>query len=205
MDDVRTLVRRAQGGDTAAFEQLVRQYQDKIYTLSYHLSGNQADAEDLAQEAFVKAYYALKGFRNEADFGTWLHRITVNQWINLRRRERPALSLDEPVQTGDGEVQRELAAASEEPQEALERKEFQRFVRRALGEISREHRVVLVLREMQGYSYEEIARVLDCSLGTVKSRISRARTALKERVGALAREAGVALPVERERRGGDER
>lgn len=205
MDDVKTLVRRSQRGDTAAFEELVRLYQDKIYALACHLSGNQADAEDLAQEAFVKAYYALKGFRHEADFGTWLHRITVNQWINLRRRERPALSLDEPVLTGDGEVRREPAAASEDPQEALERKEFQRFVRQALGEISREHRVVLVLREMHDYSYEEIARVLDCSLGTVKSRISRARTALKERAAALAREAGVALPVERERRGGDGR
>lgn len=204
MDDVKTLVRRSQRGDTAAFEELVRLYQDKIYALAWQLSGNQADAEDLAQEAFVKAYYALKGFRHEADFGTWLHRITVNQWINLKRRERPALSLDEPVQTGDGEVRREPAAASEGPAEALEREEFQRFVRRALGEISREHRVVLVLREMHEMSYEEIARVLDCSLGTVKSRISRARTALKERAAALAREAGVALPGMRERRDGSE-
>ncbi|MEW6540400.1 MAG: sigma-70 family RNA polymerase sigma factor [Bacillota bacterium] len=203
MDNVRKLVQRAQRGDTAAFEELVRQYQDRIYALSYHLSGNQADAEDLAQEAFVKAFYGLKGFRNEADFGTWLHRITVNLWINVRRRERQTVSLDEPVQTGDGEVQRELAATAEEPPEVLERKEFQRFVQRALGEISREHRVVLVLREMHDYSYEEIARVLDCSLGTVKSRISRARTALKEKACALAEQAGVTLPVNRERRGGD--
>jgi RNA polymerase sigma-70 factor (ECF subfamily) len=204
LDDVKTLVRRSQRGDAAAFEELVRLYQDKIYALAWQLSGNQADAEDLAQEAFVKAYYALKGFRHEADFGTWLHRITVNQWINFKRRERPALSLDAPVQTGDGEVRRELAAASEEPPEALERKEFQRFVRRALGEISPEHRVVLVLREMHGMSYEEIARVLGCSLGTVKSRVSRARTALKERAAALARETGVALPGMRERRDGSE-
>lgn len=197
------LVRRSQRGDNAAFEELVRQYQDKIYALSYHLSGNQADAEDLAQEAFVKAFYALRGFRNEADFGTWMHRITVNLWINVRRREKPTVSLDEPVRTGEGEVQRELAAAAHEPQEVLEHKEFQCFVQRALRELSREHRVVLVLREMQGYSYEDIARVLGCSLGTVKSRINRARAALKGKTRDLADEAGVALPRRRGRRGGE--
>ncbi len=203
MDDVKKLVQQAQRGDIGAFEQLVRLYQDKIYTLTFHLTGNQADAEDLAQEAFVKAFCALKGFRNEADFGTWMHRITVNLWINVRRREKPTVSLDEPVRTGEGEVQRELAAAAEEPQEVLERKEFQRFVQRALRELSREHRVVLVLREMQGFSYEDIARVLGCSLGTVKSRINRARAALKEKARDLAGEAGVALPRERRRRGGE--
>lgn len=208
MDDVKKLVQRAQAGDTAAFEHLVRQYQDKIFALGYHLSGNRADAEDLAQEAFVKAFYALRNFRNEADFGTWLHRITVNLWINARRRERPTLSLDEPMPTGEGEVQRAQglsaeAAAAAEPPEVLERKEFQRFVRATLRELSQGHRVVLVLREMQGYSYEEIARVLNCSPGTVKSRLSRARATLKERARALADKAGVALPNERERRGDD--
>jgi RNA polymerase sigma-70 factor (ECF subfamily) len=202
LDDVKKLVRLAQRGDTAAFGQLVRQYQDKIYALCVRLSGNQADAEDLAQEAFVKAFYALRGFRNEADFGTWMHRITVNLWINARRREKPTVSLDEPVRTDEGEVQRELAAASEEPQEVLEQKALQHLLQRALAELSRKHRAVLVLREMQGYSYEEIARVLNCSQGTVKSRLNRARAALKEKVRALAGEAGVALPGERKRRGG---
>lgn len=194
MDDVNKLVRRAQRGDADAYAELVRRYQDKIYGLGYHLAGNHADAEDLAQEAFVKAYYALGSFRLEADFGTWLHRITVNLWINVRRRERPVVSLDEPVKTDEGEIQRELPGTADGPQEVLEQKEFQWFVRRALRQISREHRVVLVLREMQGYSYEEIARVLDCSLGTVKSRISRARIALKEKACSLADEAGVVLP-----------
>lgn len=187
MDDVKKLVHQAQKGDTLAFEQLVTLYQDRIYGLTYHLTGNHADAQDLAQDAFVKAYYALKGFRNEADFGTWLHRITVNVWINVKRKQRPVVSLDEPVNTGDGEVQRELAATDESPHEAAERREFQELVRATLMELSEEHRTVLVLREMQGYSYEEIAEILNCSLGTVKSRINRARLTLKEKMIALSR------------------
>ncbi|MDQ7792735.1 MAG: sigma-70 family RNA polymerase sigma factor, partial [Clostridia bacterium] len=123
--------------------------------------------------------------RNEADFGTWLHRITVNVWINVKRKQRSVVSLDEPLNTGDGEVQRELAATSEGPEEAAERREFQELVQAALQEISAEHRTVLVLRELQGYTYEEIAEILDCSLGTVKSRINRARQALKEKLASL--------------------
>ncbi|MBU4533529.1 MAG: sigma-70 family RNA polymerase sigma factor [Firmicutes bacterium] len=185
MDDVKKLVRRSQKGDAVAFEQLVTLYQDRIYGLTYHLTGNHADAQDLAQDAFVKAYYALKGFRNEADFGTWLHRITVNVWINVKRKQRPVVSLDEPLSTGDGEVQRELAATAEGPEEVAERREFQELVQAALQELSHEHRTVLVLRELQGYTYEEIAEILDCSLGTVKSRINRARQALKEKLASL--------------------
>lgn len=187
MDDVKKLVRQAQKGDTAAFEQLVTVYQDRIYGLTFHLTGNHADAQDLAQEAFVKAYYAIKGFRNEADFGTWLHRITVNVWINIKRRQRPTVSLDEPVNTQNGgEVQRELAATVDTPEEAAERRELRDRIREALMELSAEHRAVLVLREMQGYTYDEIAEILDCSLGTVKSRISRARLALRDKLKGQA-------------------
>ncbi len=202
-NEVQQLVQRAQAGEVQAYEQLVQRYQDKLYALSFHLTGNQADAQDLAQETFVKAYYALKGFRQEADFGTWLHRIAVNLWINMRRRQRPSVSLDEPMQTGEGEVQRELTATGERPEEALERVEMQRFVSQALGELSVEHRVVLVLREMQGFTYEEIAVVTDCSLGTVKSRINRARAALKSIILERAEDAGLAFPLSQKRRDGE--
>ncbi|MDI6711418.1 MAG: sigma-70 family RNA polymerase sigma factor [Thermoanaerobacterales bacterium] len=186
MDRVRLLVQKSQDGDTGAFEELVTLYQDRVYALSYRLTGNGADAQDLAQETFVKAYTGLKGFRNQADFGTWLHRITVNLWINARRRERPSVSLDAPVQTADGEVQRVVAATAEEdPAELAERAEFRQAVQAALRDLSREHRAVLVLREMQGYNYDEIARVMDCSLGTVKSRLNRARQALKDKLAHM--------------------
>ncbi len=203
MDNSKLLVKRSQKGDTRAFEELVKMYQDRIYALSYQLTGNHADAEDLAQNTFIKAYRALPKFRNEADFGTWLHRIAVNLSINEKRKRRPDVSLDNPVQTRDGEMPRMVASDTESPEEAYENKEFSGMVRRALRELSVEHRAVLVLREMQGYSYDEIAVMLDCSLGTVKSRINRARQTLKKEITRLAAENGRSLPYKDRRRGGE--
>lgn len=178
------------------FEQLVAKYQDKVYTLSYQLTGNPTDAQDLAQEVFVKAYTGLAKFRNEADPGTWLHRITVNLYLNMKRKNKKyhVVSLDEPVKTDDGEVNREIAAAGNDPQEIYEEYEFKGFVKAALGEIPREYQAVLVLRELQGYNYEEIAAILGCSLGTVKSRLNRARKAMREKVLELAEETGMVIP-----------
>ncbi len=203
MDNSKLLVKKSQKGDTRAFEELVKMYQDRIYALSYQLTGNHADAEDLAQNTFIKAYRALPKFRNEADFGTWLHRIAVNLSINEKRKRRPDVSLDNPVQTRDGEMPRMVASDTESPEEAYENKEFSGMVRRALKELSVEHRAVLVLREMQGYSYDEIAVMLDCSLGTVKSRINRARQTLKKEITRLAAENGRSLPYKDRRRGGE--
>ncbi len=180
--NVEFLLRRAQAGDKKAFEELVLIYQDKVYSLSYHLAGNREDAEDLAQEAFVRAYLGLRNFRREADFGTWLHRITVNTWLNMKRaKEAPVLSLDNPRRTPDGLQARDLPAAgsSGNPGEVLGEKELQIAVWEALQKLSPEFRAVLVLREIEGYSYEEIAAMTRTSLGTVKSRLNRARSALK--------------------------
>jgi len=184
--DSRLLIRQAQAGDLRAFEELVVIYQDKIVTLSYYLTGNQADAQDLAQEVLVQAYTKLRSFRREADLGTWLHRITVNLWSNMQRRQKfpNLLSLDDPVQTGEGEFSRTVASDDPEgdPEEAFEGKELQESVRQALRSLSEEYRIVLVLREIEGYSYEEIAKITGCSLGTVKSRMNRARQALREKI-----------------------
>ncbi|SFQ97836.1 sigma-70 family RNA polymerase sigma factor [Desulfoscipio geothermicus] len=202
MDNVKFLVKRSQKGDTGAFEQLVTMYQDRIYALSYQLTGNYADAQDLAQNVFIRAYRALPGFRNEADFGTWLHRIAVNLSINEKRRKKPDVSLDNPVQTDEGEMPRLVASNGDSPEEAYEKKEFSNMVREALWELSEEHRAVLVLREMQGYSYDEIAQMLDCTLGTVKSRINRARQALKKQIVRIAANNGRNLPYYNGHRGG---
>lgn len=204
MNDTRLLVKRAQNNDLSAFEELVRLYQNKVFSLCVHLSGDRDDAQDLAQEAFIRAYRAIGNFRNEADFGTWMHRITVNVWLNFRRKNsgRQTLSLDEPYQgEGGGEIRRDVAAgADSDPLQALEEKEFHGLVRQALALLSEEHRTVLVLREIEGYSYEEAARMLGCSLGTVKSRLSRAREVLRRIMTELAREAGETLPAGKERR-----
>lgn len=203
MDDTVLLVKRAQNNDIDAFERLVHIYQNKVYALCVHLAGNVADAQDLAQEALIRAYKSLGSFRNEADFGTWLHRITVNVWLNFRRKNsgRVTLSLDDPyVGDSGGEVRREVADSDGDPLLKLEEKEFRALVRAALDDLSGEHRAVLVLREIEGYSYEEVSRMLGCSLGTVKSRLSRAREMMRRRMIDLARQAGEGLPAEWERR-----
>ena len=184
--DARLLIRQAQAGDLRAFEELVVIYQDKIVTLSYYLTGNQADAQDLAQEVFVLAYTKLGSFRQEADLGTWLHRITVNTWSNMKRRQKFSnqVSLDDPVRTEEGEFTRTVVSNDQEgdPAGAYEDKELQESVRQALQNLPEEYRIVLVLREIEEYSYNDIAKITQSSPGTVRSRLSRARQALREEI-----------------------
>jgi RNA polymerase sigma-70 factor (ECF subfamily) len=192
--DVKTLVAQAQQGDVQAFEKLVLAYQDRLYGLCYRLAGNHADAQDLAQETFVRAYRALDRFRQEADFGTYLHRIAVNLWLNHRKRSQAVLSLDDPVPTGEGELSRQVADNNRQPEQVVEDGELKDLVWQALGTLGREHRAVLVLREMETLSYEEIAAALGVAPGTVKSRLSRARNALKKALYHLAKQRGLELP-----------
>ena len=202
MHDTSALVKKAQSNDPRAFEELVGLYQNKVYKLCYHLAGNHDDAQDLSQEVFIRAYKALGNFRNEADFGTWLHRITLNIWLNIKRKNsRKIVSLDEPYESGNGSnIQREVAALEGDPLEALEEKEFRGLVRTALCKLTEEHRAVLVLREIEGYSYEEVASLLGCSLGTVKSRLSRAREVLRREMTELGRHVDLDVAAARERR-----
>lgn len=175
------LVSLAQRGDKQAFEQLVQLYQNRVFSHCIKLSGNRDDAQDLAQEVFVQAYRSLKSFRREADFGTWLHKVTINIWINANRRHKlVTFSLDEPVSTEDGDITREVAASEDSPLERIEQEETLGLVRKSLMNLAPEFRAVLVLRDMEGYSYEEIAKFLDCSLGTIKSRLNRARKYIRD-------------------------
>ncbi|HAG11770.1 MAG TPA: RNA polymerase subunit sigma-24 [Desulfotomaculum sp.] len=202
MEAVKQLVEKSLENDLSAFEQLINIYQGRVYTLSYQLTNSYADAQDLTQEVFIKAYYSLKGFRNEADFGTWLHKITVNMWLNTKRKRsiQNAVSLNEPISDGENEVYRDLAATDGDPEQSLESKEFNGLVRRALGELSREYQAVVILREIEGYSYEEMSLIMNCSLGTVKSRLNRARQVLKQQVIKLAKESGYVIPGTRKNR-----
>lgn len=182
MTTVKDLIVKASQDDLGAFEELVLLYQDRVYSHCHSLTGNPDDAQDLAQDVFVQAFKGIRSFRNESDFGTWLHRITVNLWINFCRRQRKVftLSIDEPLPTREGEMVRELADAGDNPLEKVERREFNAMVLKALNGLRPEYRVALVLRDIEGYNYDEIAALLSCSLGTVKSRISRGRKALKK-------------------------
>lgn len=192
MEAVSQLVRRAQKKDLVAFEQLVLLYQDRVYVLARRLAGDPLDAEDLAQEVFIRAYRGIHAFRGEADFGTWLHRIAVNLWLNSRRKTAVAvISLDEPVVTTEGTMRREVPTLDGEPEKLLLDRELGEVLQQALEGLPKEQQAVLVLRELEDYTYEEIAALLSCSLGTVRSRLSRAREALRKAMTGRARELGV--------------
>ena len=175
------LVHSAQKGDTSAFGQLVEAHQSKIYSLCYRMTGNAEDAADLTQEVFLSAWRSLGSFQSQAAFSTWLYRLTSNACIDFLRKEkrRSALSL---TTEGEEEEGRELEVADQRfsPERELEKKEARRAVREGLAALSPEHRQVLVLREMEGLSYTEMAHLLDLEEGTVKSRLARARLALKD-------------------------
>lgn len=182
------LIERCRKGDLAAFDELVGMYEKKAYNLAYRMTGNHEDASDVAQEAFLRVFNSLGDFRGDASFSTWLYRIVSNVcWDELRRRRRHfAASLDEPVATEEGGYVRQVMDHSPGPEESLERKELQAVVQEGINELSPDHRFAVILRDIKGLSYEEIADILDCSLGTVKSRLNRARNALKEKL--LAKE-----------------
>jgi len=176
------LVQKTKNGDLDAFDELVRRYEGKIYGLAYRFMGNHADASDLAQDTFIRVYQALAGFRGDAAFSTWIYRIVANICRDeLRKRQRRrSVSMDEMIDASPANVP--TADGSYLPEETVQRYEVQRQVQFCLNELSDDHRLVLVMREIQGLSYEEIAGALQCSMGTVKSRISRARSALKDKM-----------------------
>jgi len=186
MDSDQKLVKRTLHGDTRAFEELVETYQNKVYTLAYRYMGNEDDANDMSQEAFIKSFRSLKSYKGDASFGTWIYRITTNVCLDeLRHRKRRVvpISLDEPLATVDGnEVEREIPDSSLAADKIYEQKEFSQHIQLLLDKMKPEHKSVIVLRDVMELSYEEIAAVLDCSIGTVKSRISRARNILQKKL-----------------------
>ncbi len=181
-------VARAQEGDPEAFSALVEKYQTKVYGIVYRMCGSGEDAADLGQEVFVRALTALRKFQyqGEASFRTWLYRIAVNVCINeLRRRKRRRRieggSLDEMVSTETGEVERSVPDLTTMPHTIAERRETQQIVHELLQTMSPQHRAVLTLVDIQGLPYEEASKIIACNLGTLKSRLSRARRAFGEK------------------------
>lgn len=167
------LINRARAGDGEAFGALVEQYRDNVYRLAYRMCGNAHDADEAAQEAFVAAWRALPNFRGEAKFSTWLYRLTTNAAIDLMRREKRH-------RTASEEDVPELADETDSPQQQVERTEQRETVQKALSALSEEYREVLLLRYMQELDYTEIAAALSLPAGTVKSRLNRAKAALKK-------------------------
>jgi RNA polymerase sigma-70 factor (ECF subfamily) len=178
VNDDAQLIDQTLAGHSAAFGQLVQKYQDRLYHTLVHAVGNAEDAKDVVQEAFVQAFVKLDTFQRASAFYTWLYRIAFNVAATHRRRRHTTLSVEQShLQSG-----REPADDGEDPTERLQREERCRQVRQAIGELSDEHRAVLVLREIDGCCYETIAEMLDLPVGTVRSRLHRARLQLREQL-----------------------
>ena len=175
------LVRAAQSGDQSAFAMLVTANQAMVYSLAYRMTGNPEDAADLTQEAFLNAWRSLGTFEGQSAFSTWIYRLTSNACIDFLRREKRRNSFSMTLEDEEDEDrQADLPDDRWSPQRELERKEAQEAVRQGLAALSPEHREVLILRELEGLSYAEIAHALGLEEGTVKSRIARARLALRD-------------------------
>ncbi|HOS42642.1 MAG TPA: sigma-70 family RNA polymerase sigma factor [Armatimonadota bacterium] len=176
------LIRRAAQGDAAAFDCLVEQYTPRVYALAYRMVGNSEDAQDIAQEAFVRVYHALPRYKGEAAFSTWLYRIVTNVCYDdlKRRRRRPATFTD--LEHEEGDARAETLAGGESPEDAALRLERRRAVQAAITTLPEHFRAVLVLYDLQGFSYQEIADILKQRVGTVKSRLNRARNLLREKL-----------------------
>ena len=171
------LVRAAARGDEAAFGQLVQMYENKAYHLALRMCGNAEDACDIAQDAFLAAWRGLPSFRGEAEFSTWLYRLVSNAAIDHLRRtkhQRGNISLD------DEELNLDAPDPAPGPQENAEEKDLKSLVQDGLNQLGDDHRAVLVMREVQELSYEEISHTLQIDMGTVKSRLARARNALRK-------------------------
>jgi RNA polymerase sigma-70 factor (ECF subfamily) len=175
------LVHRAKAGSEEAFEELVRSHEKMVYHLALRMTGNPEDASDLTQEAFISAFRALPGFKGESSFSTWIYRLATNACIDFLRREKRRQTVSLVAQDEDGEQRvLELPDPCGNPVAELEQKELREAIHRGMDQLSPEHRRILLLREISGLNYQEIAESLGLEEGTVKSRIARARLRLRE-------------------------
>jgi RNA polymerase sigma-70 factor (ECF subfamily) len=165
-------------GRTEAFGELVRTYQNRLYNVAYRMVGNAEDAQDVVQDAFLSAYLSLATFKGDAQFFTWLYRIAINTAVSFKRKRRVVTAGDrghwessgtEPADSSDGC----------RPEQALERADQEKRIQKALNQLSPEHRAVLILKDMEGQKYGTMARVLDVPVGTIRSRLHRARLELR--------------------------
>jgi RNA polymerase sigma factor (sigma-70 family) len=177
----RVLVRQAQEGDLRAFDELVHRYQERVYATVYHMTANHEDANDLVQEAFLKAYRALKSFKGDSSFFTWVYRIAVNKTINFlkQRKNRSGMSLNDMDFNAEHDPDMVALVSERTPRRDLGLVELQEKLNAAMQKLSEIHRLVVTLHDVQGLSHEEISKIMDCNTGTVRSRLFYARQQLQ--------------------------
>ncbi|MGA2173636.1 MAG: sigma-70 family RNA polymerase sigma factor [Verrucomicrobiota bacterium] len=175
------LVRRAQEQDVGAYDELVRRYQERLYATVYHMTSNHEDANDLVQETFIKAYRALKSFKGDSSFYTWIYRIAVNKTINFlkQRKNRIHMSLNDVDFNAENDPDLVALVSERTPRRDLNLSELQEKLNGAMQKLSEHHRMVVTLHDIQGLSHEEIGTIMDCNVGTVRSRLFYARQQLQ--------------------------
>jgi RNA polymerase sigma-70 factor, ECF subfamily len=181
VNDDAQLIDQTLAGQAAAFGQLVQKHQDRLFNTVAHLVGNTEDAKDIVQDVFVQAFVKLESFQRSSSFYTWLYRIAFNMSMSSRRKIRPTASVEYTKQTSGVEPIDPLDG----PAEQAERHERCQQVQQAIAELSEEHRAILVLREIEGFCYESIAEILDLPVGTVRSRLHRARLQCREQLKSV--------------------
>lgn len=170
--------------DRQAFDRLVERYHKQAYNIAYRMTGNHADAEDLAQEAFIRAFRFFAQYKRELPFDSWLYKIMSNVFVDMLRRRPKAhiRSLDQPIATEDGEALLEIADTSDGPEDQVLSREMDSRVQTALNSIPEDFRLAVIYADIEGLSYEEIADAMSCSIGTVRSRLHRGRKLLRDRL-----------------------
>jgi RNA polymerase sigma-70 factor (ECF subfamily) len=174
-------VRRSQQGDTAAYDELVRRYQERIYATIYHMTSNHEDANDLAQETFIKAFQAIKSFKGGSSFYTWVYRIAVNKTINFlkQRKNRTHMSLNDLDFNAEHDPDLVALVSDKTPRREVNLAELQEKLNTAMQKLSEPHRLVVTLHDVQGLPHDEIAEIMGCNIGTVRSRLFYARQQLQ--------------------------
>jgi RNA polymerase sigma-70 factor, ECF subfamily len=177
----RVLVRRAKLGDLPAFDELVCRYQERVYATIYHMTANHEDAHDLAQESFIKAYQALKTFKGDSSFFTWVYRIAINKTINFlkQRKNKTHISLNDLDFNAEHDPDLMALISEKTPRRDVNLAELQEKLNAAMQKLSDVHRLVVTLHDVHGLSHEEISKIMDCNTGTVRSRLFYARQQLQ--------------------------
>ena len=175
------LVKRAQGGNLEAYDELIRRYQERIYATIYHMTANHEDANDLAQETFIKAYQALKSFKGDSSFFTWVYRIAVNKTINFlkQRKNKTHMSLNDLDFNAEHDPDLVALVSDKTPRRDVNLIELQEKLNGAMQKLSEIHRLVVTLHDVQGLSHEDISKIMGCNTGTVRSRLFYARQQLQ--------------------------